>query len=605
MDIPVNGQSSACILAVPCGIRVMVYRLRTYLLVLFLWLTTQPAKSELEITIYAFRTASDFQHLTYDYDYIIPESYRDIQKLPNVNLVQSGPTGQMSSTFTNGTNSNHTLLTINGMPVKDHSTPTGVDDISQHSLVGVNSVEVINGPMSTLYGPNAVGGVINMTQYATEGNTVELSVGSNNTSKQKIKLGDYVGTTLVDISAEFYNTDGISVYPQGEERDGHSSENFTIKTSRHVAGEWWMNANINSKHNTTDLDGYNSDTVNYTSDWKFNNQYVDFLTGDTKFAINRVEHNRTYDLSGTQDLYHSETVDLVGNHVFRKDWGDLTIGAEQMFIQADFNTNINGYTSSVDRQQTVTGGFVNYDLRRDSVLYSVGTRVDLLSDHQNQTTHRLGISWDGWRTSISNSYKAPTLYEQYGTDNWGFQGNPDLDVEQARTVEVGYASTQHSYDVSVYTTRMENLLVYSGNSYVNDTGTATSTGINAGKQWTLAQGLAMNNSVSWNISEDSAGTQQLRRPKWSLSNSVDYTRDNTHTVLTHTYTGTHVDIDSATWARTDQPSVNRFDLDHTVYLDHGASITLSVNNITDTQWEQPNGYNQTGRTWMLTYSKNF
>ena len=149
--------------------------------------TIAPTQADpLEITIYAFRNSSDLQHQTYSYDVIEP---KDIQLVSSVNIVTSGTTGQVSSTFTRGTNSNHTLLTINGMPIKDHSTPTGVDDIGQHNIASMDQLEIIKGPMGSVYGPNAIGGVINMITYPNDENSITYSRGSNGLEHKIIKLG--------------------------------------------------------------------------------------------------------------------------------------------------------------------------------------------------------------------------------------------------------------------------------------------------------------------------------------------------------------------------------------------------------------------------------
>ena len=57
----------------------MVHRLRTYLLVLFLW-SSSAVSEPLEITIYAMRSASDLQHKTYPYNYLEAETYKDLQQ---------------------------------------------------------------------------------------------------------------------------------------------------------------------------------------------------------------------------------------------------------------------------------------------------------------------------------------------------------------------------------------------------------------------------------------------------------------------------------------------------------------------------------------------
>ena len=114
----------------------------------------------LEVTITIPRTASDMATSTYSYDVIDVDTAADT--VPGIDIVQNGPPGQSSSLFIRGTESDHSLITLNGISIKDHSTPSGADDFSQHNLIGVDRLAVIKGPMGSTYGPNAAGGVIDM-----------------------------------------------------------------------------------------------------------------------------------------------------------------------------------------------------------------------------------------------------------------------------------------------------------------------------------------------------------------------------------------------------------------------------------------------------------
>ena len=53
------------------------------------------------------------------------------------------------------------------------------------------------------------------------------------------------------------------------------------------------------------------------------------------------------------------------------------------------------------------------------------------------------------------------------------------------------------------------------------------------------------------------------------------------------------------------PSVHLVDLHHSINFDESTSITASLMNVTDEDYERPDGYNQNGRTWFLSYSKKF
>jgi len=594
-----SSKSSGSISTLQGWLRAMVYHVRAYLLALLI-LTTSALAEPLEITIYAMRSASDLQHKTYTYDFIpYPESYKDL----DLNIVQSGPTGQMSSTFTRGTNSNHTLFALNGMSIKDHSTPTGVDDISQHSLAGVNSVEIIEGPMSTVYGPNAVGGVINMTSYATTDSWVDFSVGSNGLNTQTIKHGDYYGDSVIDFTVERTDTNGISVYPQGSERDGFNSENFSVRTT-HNSGDWWFNTNINSKTNTSDLDDSGADTTDYTSTWKFNNQYIDALNGQSKISYMHVTHDRSYLKQGTQDTYLSETHNLLGTHVFNFGTSDLTVGAEHMNTSADFDTAIGGYVSSVDQTRDNSAVFAELDFapKRDLV-YTIGARQDWSSEFEDVQTYRLGAAYKGWRTAWATAFKEPTAYEQHGTDNWGFQGNPDLTAEHSQTIELGYRNTW--LDAVLYRTEITDLLTYQSNTYVNAPGTSVIQGADLSLSHTV-DNVKISNSTSYVIAQDSTGTQLLRRPEWQNTLDIGYSIDSAQQVaLQWNYYGSHQDINSVTWATETQPSTSTVDLNYEFYHKQNKKFYANIGNVFDAEYERPNGYAQQGRNFEIGVKIDF
>ena len=110
-----------------------------------------------------------------------------LNSITSLNAVRSGPAGQQTSLFTRGTNSNHTLVTINGSPITDHSTSNGLTDLGAINTNFASSLHIIKGPMSTLYGADAVGGVIDIQTSKKYLNSINVGVGSNNKKKLGIK----------------------------------------------------------------------------------------------------------------------------------------------------------------------------------------------------------------------------------------------------------------------------------------------------------------------------------------------------------------------------------------------------------------------------------
>jgi len=567
----------------------MVFSLRTIVLVL-LWsvIITTTVKAELEVTIYAFRNSNDLTHKTYSYDVVPSENLNTVS---SINLVQSGPDGQMTSLFTRGTNSNHTLITYNGIPIKDNSTPLGTDDISQHSFLGVDLLEVIKGPMSSVYGPNAVGGTINMVSLPSEENSIDVSYGSNNTKQTTIKLGEWYGNTIVDLSLQKKTSDGISVV-DGDEKDSYDNTNYHLQIS---------NGNYHFKklqtNNKSDLDGM-TDTSNYTSNWKFDNNYFSWQTKDTEITFNNANHKRVYDKSGVKDNYKNKTNTVLGKHTLHDDNTSYTFGTEHEFTNVKFDTAILGYVSNVDKDRTNNGYFFSIDNTTEhDVQLHTGIRLDTPNTFDEQLTYRVGAEKNGVRISYATGYKSPTVYEMYGVDNFGFLGNENLVPEKTQTYEIGYKN--NLLDIVYFNTDIDNLLKYQGNTYVNDSKKSNRHGVELGLTHEIGP-VILKNNTTFTIAEDSDGNELTRRPKWMNTLSANYKIVS----LQVNYFGEHLDIDNQTFQTVSMPSVTTADL-FTEFEKGGLTFYGKLSNITNVDYERPDGYNQYGRNLTIGFKKTF
>jgi outer membrane receptor protein involved in Fe transport len=92
-----------------------------------------------------------------------------LRYVPSVNVTRSGGPGQITSVFTRGADSDHTLVLIDGIQANDPTSPTGAFDFSTLTVDDIDHIEVIRGPQSTLWGSNAIGGVINIITKRGEG----------------------------------------------------------------------------------------------------------------------------------------------------------------------------------------------------------------------------------------------------------------------------------------------------------------------------------------------------------------------------------------------------------------------------------------------------
>mgnify|MGYP001355948383 FL=1 len=563
------------------------------LLPVLLLLIPFTARAELEITIYAFRTSNDLAYKTYSYDVIEP---KEIENNPSLNIVQSGPEGQMSSTFLRGTNSNHTLITLNGIAIKDHSTPGGTDDISQHSFLGVDRVEVIKGAMGSVYGPNSIGGTINMITSPNADNSIGASVGSNNTLTQNIKVGDIIGNTLIDFRVENKTSDGISVV-DGNENDEYKNRNYIFQTESYLDNSYILKSNIIETHNKSDLDK-STDYTDYTADWQFNNYYLSLQNKDEEYTINHTKHDRVYDDKGTKDTYLNDTTTLLAKKTLHHENKSHTIGTEYEYSDIEFNTNISGYESEVNKNRTNNGYFYSLDQTHDSGVQShVGVRYDTPNTFNDQLTYRLGLENNGVRLSYATGYKAPTVYEMYGKDNYGFLGNSSLVPEESKTYELGYRWEKG--DIVFFKTEIDNMLTYLNNTYVNDNKKSDRHGVELSLTNEIGP-VNINNNTVFVIAEDGNGNEIVRKPKWTNHTDLQYGNWS----LGINYYGSHLDIDNTTYKKIKMKDVITADL---FYKVNKGSLTMyaGIDNITDVDYERPDGYNQLDRTFTFGFNKKF
>ena len=156
-----------------------------------------------------------------------------LQTMPGVSLVRNGGDGKLTTVFMRGANSENTLVLLNGTKLND---PSGVGrgyDFGHLSTAGIERLELILGPQSTLYGTDASSGVINIVT-TTGGDETTGKVSSEFSDEDSVRLsagvGGSAGKLHYAVQADYYDSDSISaaVDPRFLRPESDPYENTTL-----------------------------------------------------------------------------------------------------------------------------------------------------------------------------------------------------------------------------------------------------------------------------------------------------------------------------------------------------------------------------------------
>ena len=405
-----------------------------------------------------------------------------MQFIPGLHIVQSGGAGGNASVFVRGTNSNHVLVLRDGLPINDPSDPGGQFNFGIDTLSDVERIEVVRGPMSSLYGSGAIGGVINLISRKGEGpasGTVELGYGIPRAQRANATLSGSIGRFDYSLAAGYQADRGFDTTPQRMSVYTGAPNGYRSQTAALALGY-------------TPVDGtrvflalrertavFNLDELGFPNyDANFYRGHDDSFSGrtgitsrlfdgrwETSLSFARLATARHYiqplepqdpnATSGDTTYRGYRTSVLWNNTVHVPDFGPAT---ETSFLF--------GYEHTLDSSHSVLtnnfGGFPFSNTVRASATSNAGhiglqstlfSRLTVTADLRHEdakyggaaTTWRTGAVlavpevWSRLKVSGGTAFRAPSLYDLFGVDSFGYVGNPRLRAERSLGYELGWA----------------------------------------------------------------------------------------------------------------------------------------------------------------------
>ena len=538
------------------------------------------------------------------------ESVADIlRRVPGLNVVQSSGPGSVTSIFTRGTESDHTLVMIDG--VRLNSPYFGGFDFSQLATAGLGRIEVARGPYSALWGADAIGGVINLIPgTGTDGFEGSLS-------------GEWGGGSWERYEGAItYGSEDFDLMASGLMREGEGdleNSDFNLQQGLVNAGfKWGKGSRISFLYHEVDSElgipfsspgamtplrrqETNQRTLAIPLKWAISNRW------SLEATVSSVE--RELDFSDPNDPWgftwsHTETettqARLASHH---------TLGSHRLSWGAEW------------REDEVTDGSV-YGPNLEAVSYDMTSLFaqDVWS-MGNALTLVLGARWDdtdqwgseispranlGWRVSdtveiqagYGEAYRQPSVGELF----YPFSGNADLKPETSDSFEVGLVwggqgRTSPRLHFSAFSTDIDNLIVFDYVNYsLQNIGKAEINGFEAALDTVYSDALNSHLQVTWLDTSDGFGNELLRRPEWSgaytLSGAFLSWLKGYATVR---YVGNRFDVDPLTFGTTPTESFVTADLALATQIWDTIELTLRATNLLDKDYEEVLGYPAQGR----------
>jgi len=397
-----------------------------------------------------------------------------LRTVPGVSVQQSGGPGTQTSVFVRGTNSNHTVVMIDGMYVTDPSTPNASIDFAHFQTENLDRIEVVRGPMSTLYGSGAIGGVINMVTKKGQGSLTAGGYAELGT-RLSTNAGAYASGSVerfnYNVSASGMFTPGQSAIPRRFiQNDGYFDNdgyrNLTLAARLGVeisenAQLTWFGRYIDTQvkfDNYALLPDFTFAPAEDPNATEFTQQFFNRLQFDGNFfgglwkPTVGIGYSTLYrhdlDYPSIQIPFPAPVNATYNGRQLNADWKNIFDISEQFNVVAGLDYNQQwAYSNADDVQQwgqaSQTGLYAQARLTLfDALTLSAGGRVDFHSLYGSNGTWRVGAAYllketdTKFKGSYGTAFKAPSLNQLYNVSLFCV-GNPNLQPETSRGWEVG------------------------------------------------------------------------------------------------------------------------------------------------------------------------
>ncbi len=386
-----------------------------------------------------------------------------LQRQGGVEIAANGGPGQLSSVFIRGSNANHAVVLIDGVRV--NSATAGTNALENIPLSQIERIEVLRGPASSLYGADAIGGVIQIFTKQHDRTSARAGTGTWSTHEASAGFGRHVGATALSLQAGYFDSHSFSAtnanLPSNydPDNDPYRNKNISAGVSQDLAPGHSVAVRVLHSDGSTHYDDFgNTDAIDHQrltsaaveSRNRISTQWsslvrlaygADHRSDEAAFPFH-------FNTDQTQVTWQNDFGALGGQLAAGVDWRMENVGSDTVFDRT------RRHESSL---------FASYAASLDPHLFQASLRSDNDSQFGKRSTGNLGY---GYRVTpelrlaalAGTAFKAPTFNDLYYP---GFS-NPNLKPEQSDSAETSarFARGGLSLTATVFENRIRDLIQF-------------------------------------------------------------------------------------------------------------------------------------------------